>query len=149
MNKNYLIIVLLLIVAVGGGFFAGMKYQQTKSSAARNGVYIFGQNGQSGMMRGRFGQNGQNFRPVRGQVASVDNNSLTVKLPNGNSMVVVLAPSTQYGKETSATSSDVKSGDTVMVLGTQNSDGSITASNVQINPPVPQISPTAAPTVTQ
>ncbi|HSD98264.1 MAG TPA: DUF5666 domain-containing protein [Patescibacteria group bacterium] len=124
---------LLVILALGGGFFAGMQFQKNRvAMVARNGFYqSFGQNGQ---MRGRFGQNGSAFRPVRGQVLSIDPTGLTVKLVDGSSKIVVVSSSTMFAKSTNASESDVKTGDNVMVVGTQNSDGSITASNVEINP---------------
>jgi uncharacterized protein DUF5666 len=129
-NKGILIGSIAVILAIGVGFFAGMQYQKTSRPFGR----IYGtQNG--GMMR-RFGQNGQNFRPVRGQVLSLGNNTMTVKLPNGNSEIVILSGSTQYMKSVSAAASDVKTGDTILVVGTQNADGSVTATDVQINPPV-------------
>lgn len=131
-NKTLVISVLLIVLALGGGFFAGVTYEKGKT-VARNGLYAFGQNGQ--MMRGRFGgQNGQAFRPVRGQVLSIGQNTMTVKLANGNSEIVVFGQSTQFVKSQVASSSDVTTEDNVVVIGTQNSDGSITAQNVQIIP---------------
>lgn len=130
-NKILVISALLIVVALGGGFLAGITYEKGKS-VVRNAMYTFGQNGQ---VRGRFGgQAGQNFRPVRGEVVSLDKNSMTVKLPNGNSEIVVFGPSTQFAQSSTASASDVKTGSTVMAVGTQNSDGSVTASDVQINP---------------
>lgn len=128
-NKNMLIAVVLIVIALGGGFFAGMQYQKSQRGNLAGGAAF--QNG--GMLR-RFGQNGQNFRPVRGQVLSLDNTTMTVKLQNGNSEIVVLSPSTQYVRSATAAATDVKSGDTVMVVGTQNADGSVTADTVSLNP---------------
>ena len=68
-----------------GGFFGGMMYQKNQTPS-------FGMMGR-GNFAGRFGsQNGQNanFRPVRGQVLSMDNNSLTVKMSDGSTEIVVL-----------------------------------------------------------
>jgi hypothetical protein len=137
MNKNTMmvVVVVLIVVAAAGGFFGGMMYQKNQISS----LGMMGQNGsrQGGNFAGRFGQNGQNanFRPVRGQVLSMDNNSLTVKLSNGSTEIVVLSASTAFMQSTKAALGDVKTGDTVNVIGTQNSDGSVTAQDVQINPP--------------
>jgi hypothetical protein len=135
MNKNTMMIVavVLIIVAAAGGFFGGMMYQKNQTPA-------FGASGTSGRgnYAARFGQNGQsaaNFRPVRGQVLSMSNNSLTVKLSTGSTEIVVLSGSTAYMQSTAASLSDIKTGDTVNVVGTANSDGSVTAQQVQINPP--------------
>jgi len=132
-NKTMVIAALLIVIALGGGFVAGMQFQKGRALLTRNGSYAtFRQNGQTRM---RFGQNGQNFRPVRGQVLSIDASGLTVKLSDGSSRIVVVSGTTTFVKSASAAQSDVKTGDTVMVVGTQNSDGSITALDVQINPP--------------
>jgi len=145
MNKNLIIVSVLVIIALGGGFFAGMQYEKSKAPSLPGGAFMMGGNGQ---MRGRFGggQNRAGFAPVRGQVLSIDSTGMTVKLSDGSSKIVVVAPSTLFVKSSSASASDVKSGDTVVVVGTQNSDGSVTAQNVQINPPMIRI---GAPTGTQ
>ena len=132
MNKNTMMIVavVLIVVAAAGGFFGGMMYQKNQASTlagAGRGNYA-----------ARFGQSGQHaasLRPVRGQVLSMDNNSLTVKLSNGSTEIVVLSSSTAFMQSTTAALGDVKTGDTVNVVGTANSDGSVTAQQVQINPP--------------
>jgi hypothetical protein len=135
MNKNTMMIVsaVLVVLAAVGGFFGGMQYQKgnSVSNLAQGGNGAFRQ--RSGMM----GQNGQNFRPVRGQVLSQSTNTLTVKLSDGSTKIVVLSGSTVYLKSTAASQTDLKTGDTVNVVGTQNSDGSVTAQDVQLNPPTP------------
>jgi flagellar basal body-associated protein FliL len=135
MNKNIMIVVavVLIIIAAASGFFGGMMFQKNQTStlgAAGRGNFAarFGQNGQSG-------QNAAAFRPVRGQVLSMGNNSLTVKMSDGSTKIVVLSASTSFVQSTKAALSDIKTGDTVNVVGTANSDGSVTATDVQINPP--------------
>lgn len=132
MNKNTMLIiaVILIVVVAAGGFFGGMMYQKNQTSA----LGVAGR----GNFTGRFGQNGQNaaaFRPIRGQVLSTSNVSLTVKMSDGSTKIVVLSTNTAFMQSTKAALSDVKTGDTVNVVGTQNSDGSVTAQDIQINPP--------------
>jgi hypothetical protein len=127
-SKNMIIAVLLIVLALGGGFFAGMQYQKQKSP-------MLAGNGQFFRRAGQGGVGGQNFRPVRGQVLSIDDTGMTVKMMDGSSKIVVVSGSTVFVKSSTAAKTDVKSGDTVMVIGTQNSDGSVTAQDVQINPP--------------
>lgn len=135
MNKNTMIIIaaVLVVIAAVGGFFGGMQYQ--KGNAGSN--FAQGGNGTFRQRSGMMGQNGQNFRPVRGQVLSIDTNGITVKLLDGSTKIVVLSGSTVYLKSTKALQSDLKTGDMVNVIGTQNSDGSVTAQDVQLNPPTP------------
>lgn len=134
MNKNTMLIAaaVLIVLAAVGGFLGGMQYQ--KGNATSN--FTQGNNGTFRQRLGTMGQNGQNFRPVRGQVLNMDNNSITVKLSDGSTKIVVLSGSTIFVKSVTAALSDLKTGETVNVVGTQNSDGSVTAQDVQINPPV-------------
>jgi hypothetical protein len=128
MNSKVLTVIIVIIVA-GGAFFGGMQYQKSQVTGFAGG--------QGSAFRQRMGQ-GQGssaFRPVRGNILSIDSNTMTVKLQDGSSKIVILSASTTYAKEASATVSDLNTGATVMVTGTSNSDGSVTAQSVQINPP--------------
>ncbi len=129
-SKNLLITIIVVIVIGAAGFFGGMQYQQNKN---RSTLGAFGQ--RNGMMGQRAGQNGQNFRPVRGSIISSDDKSITVKMQDGSSRIVLFSDKTVFLKSQSGSKSDLKTGDTVNVIGTQNSDGSVTAQDVQINPP--------------
>ncbi len=126
MNKNTYIIGAVLLAIVGSGaFYGGMKYQQGKSRQVL------------GQFAGRNGaaRNGnQGFRPVNGEILSMDDKSITVKLNDGSSKIVLLTDATTISKSDTASKSDLKVGDKVAAFGTANSDGSITAQNVQLNP---------------
>jgi hypothetical protein len=135
-NKNMMIVpvaVVLIIVALIGGFFGGMMFQKNQTPS----FGMMGQNGvrQGGNFAGRSGQNVAAFRPVRGQVLSMINDSMTVKMSDGSTKIVVLSASTAFMQSTKAALTDIKTGDTVNVVGTANSDGSVTAQDIQINPP--------------
>jgi len=142
MNKNMMVIiaVILIVVAAAGGFYAGIQYQ--KSQRASQFAGRSGGNGQG--FAGRFGgQNGGSITPIRGQVLSIDNNSITVKQTDGTTKIIVLSSTTAFNQSQKASKSDLKTGDNVMVIGSTNSDGSVTASNVSINPE--QFRPSIAP----
>ncbi|MGH7246215.1 MAG: hypothetical protein ACREGI_04765 [Candidatus Levyibacteriota bacterium] len=127
MKKNIIITIVCVVVVGVAAFFGGVWYQKSQAPTFGNGQF-----------RGRFGgANGGNqaFRPVRGQVVSSDQNSLTVKMQDGTSRIVILSGSTSFLKSAAASKDDIKSGDTVMVVGSANPDGSVTAQNVDINPP--------------
>jgi hypothetical protein len=133
MKAQQIILTLVVTIVVGAaGFFGGMQYQKIKATTA---------GAQSGLNRqgrvggqGRFG--GQNGGMVtRGQVISASDSGITVKLSDGSSKIVIISGSTQIGKEAAAAKSDIQNGDQVMVFGTANSDGSVNAQSVQINPP--------------
>lgn len=131
-NNIVLIVILALLVGGGIGFFGGMQYQKSQRTAA------FGQfaNGQFGGRTGTGapGLRGRNGNGAVGTILSVDTNSITVKLADGSSKIVLLTASTSFNKATAATAGDLSAGATVAAFGTTNPDGSITATNVQINP---------------
>jgi hypothetical protein len=106
-----------------------MKYQLSKEPAfLRQGGRAFEQNRQGGNQQGSGG------RPVNGQIISTDDKSFTVKMQDGSSKIGIVSDQTQYNQSQQASKTDLKVGDTVIAIGTTNSDGSVTASNVQLNP---------------
>lgn len=127
--KNSIVVTIILIAVVGvGAFYAGTKYQQSKRTA------IMGQfGGQAGQRMG-FSGNRTGFRPVNGEILSTDDKSITVKLQDGSSKIVLVANTTSIIKSSKASKSDLKTGEKVAVFGTENSDGSVTAQNIQLNP---------------
>ncbi len=124
MKNANIIAVVLLIIGLGGGFFAGMQYQKSQVPQGANG---------QGRRLGAGGQNGAN-RPVAGDIISSDDKSITVKMQDGSSKIVLVSSSTQINKAAIATKADLKTGERVAVFGTTNSDGSVTAQNIQLNP---------------
>lgn len=136
MNKTVIISVILVIVAIGLGFFGGIEYQLHKAGSSRFGGGSFPGAG-GGRFRQAFGGGGgagQNFVPIRGQVLSADANTLTVKMSDGSTKIIVLSGSTVFQKTSTASATDIKQGSTVVVVGQQDSSGSVTAQSVSINP---------------
>ena len=127
MKKNLIAPIIIAVLVSGAGFFAGMKYQQSKQrNLARQ---FFGQmGGRQGAGANRLG-----FRPVNGEIIAADEKSITVKLQDGSSKIVIVSETTQINKAEQATKEDLKVGEKVAVFGQENSDGSLTAQNIQIN----------------
>ena len=142
MNKKALVIAIVaLLIGGGGGFFGGMKYAQMQPSSVRAGFAQFQnltpeqrqqmlQNGGGTVVR--RGGSGANF--VTGEILSKDDTSITVKLPDGGSKIVLFSDSTNIAKTDNGSSGDLTVGETVAASGTANSDGSITAQSIQIRP---------------
>ena len=129
--KNSIIITIIVALVVGGGaFFGGMKYQQSKQpSFMRQGGA-----GTQGIRTGANNRIGAGFRPVNGEIISADDKSITVKLQDGSSKIILFSDKTEINKAAEATKDDLKTGEKVAVFGQENSDGSVTAQNIQINP---------------
>jgi hypothetical protein len=150
-NNQIIITVLIGIIALGAGFFGGMQYQKSQRLSFGNA------NGQLGMMRQsgagnmmyRGGAGAAGARPVMGQIISSDDKSVTVKMQDGSTKIVLLSSSTSINKAAEGTTADLKSGETIAAFGTANSDGSITAQSIQLNPQLrmkPGASNSASPT---
>ncbi len=137
MKKNAIIITIIVaVVALGAGFFGGMQYQKSQPRFGGNGTFISRQGGFGGAGSGsRFGGAGTGgARPVIGQIISSDATGITVKMTDGSTKIVIVSSSTSINKFAPGTKNDLKTGETVAVVGTQNSDGSVTAQNIQLNP---------------
>lgn len=90
--KNNMIITVVMVVIIGAlGFFGGMQYQKSQRSNFTAG-------GQGGGFARRFGQNGQNGQAIRGEIISSDQNSITVKLADGSTKIIILSSSATIGK---------------------------------------------------
>lgn len=137
--KKYLVpIIFIAVITAGAGFVGGMKYQQSRNfrpSLGEFGRPMQFRNGQ-GNPEGGLRQQGMGggMRPVSGEIISLGNNSVTVKLPDGSSKIVVLSDSTEIGEMTKVTADKLTVGNQVLVFGIANDDGSVTAQNVQLNP---------------
>lgn len=140
MNSKILMIVIVIVIA-GGAFFGGIQYQKSQRSSIRLGQ--LGEQGQfngQGQLANRAGQQGE--RPVTGSIISSDDISITVKLADGSSKIILFSGSTVINKQTTGSKEDLKTGERVMVIGKENSDGSVTTDTISLNPMFREISGT-------
>jgi hypothetical protein len=98
--------------------------------------------------RGQFADNGQvhggpgegsaragaNGGITFGEIISKDETSVTIKMQNGSTKIVLVGGSAQVMKSTTGSLDDLAVGTQVTVTGAANSDGSVTAQSVQIRP---------------
>lgn len=137
MTQKHIITTVVIAVVVGAAsFFGGYKLGQSKTPA-RSGQFMG--SGQAGSRTG--GAAGANAARragggfTSGQIISKDDKSITVQLPNnGGSKIIFYAASTQINKPLPVDATQLTTGTNVIVTGTANSDGSITAQNIQIRP---------------
>ena len=124
-------IVVLVIV-----FYVGVSYGKSQTTVASATTSGFG--------RGTRGAGGFGGGVTIGQIISKDATSITVQLINmggattattpAGSKIVFLDSSTKISKQVDGTLSDLAVGTNVAVTGTANTDGSMSATSVQIRP---------------
>lgn len=128
MKRNQIITtVIVVLVVAAAAFYGGMQYQKNMrgtGSGQNRQFTTFNRNGMGGMST--------NNRPVAGEITSSDDKSITVKTQDGSSKIVLVSDSTAVTEATSAGKQALQNGKNVVVFGNQNSDGSVTAMNIQI-----------------
>ncbi|MCX6759237.1 MAG: DUF5666 domain-containing protein [Candidatus Nealsonbacteria bacterium] len=135
MKKIIPIIVILILVVGGGAFYGGMKYGQSKGPSRQAPQNLSPEQRQQ-FLQGGTQRAGAGF--LSGEVIAKDEQSLTLKMPDGGSKIVFFSDSTQISKTTEGSIGDIEVGKQIMVSGSQNSDGSYTAKTIQLSPRVIQ-----------
>lgn len=138
MIKKIIIIIAVLVIIGGGAFYGGMKYGENRSSMGVSRL-----NFQNGQLPANFQGQGRNGGAgvLNGEVIAKDEQSLTLKTPDGSSKIVFFSGSTKVSKTIDGTIDDIEIGKQIMVTGSQNSDGSYTAQTISERqlPPQPKI----------
>lgn len=132
MNKTVIFVIALVVVACAA-FYGGTMYAKAQAPQRGSGQFAAAGGGAFAGRTGGTGRAGGGF--TAGQVVSVQDGSLTIEEQNGSSTEIVLtSPSTQILKTVSGSLNDLTAGAQVVVTGTSNSDGSLTAQSIQIRP---------------
>jgi len=132
MNKNYLLALILILVIGGGSFFGGMKYQQSK--LPRMGQFGRNENPMNNKNQIGIGQKRMGNGQIVGEIVSLDDKTMTVKMTDGSSKIVILSDSTKVSRSVQIEKSELKVGAKIAVFGTPNADGSVTGGNIELDP---------------
>jgi hypothetical protein len=141
MNKKSTQVILAIVIALiffgAGWYFKGSSSPTTSASATAGSFSGVGGSGRS--FAGRGGGAGSGF--TAGKIVSVDPTSISIQLPNSTSTttttgstVVLYSTGTSILKSVIGSAADLTVGDSVTVSGTTNSDGSMSATSIQIRP---------------
>lgn len=132
MNKSNLTTTLLIAVVVGAlGFYSGTLYQKNKTPDFKPGQFP------SGMQRSngtgiRNGSGMQVGRPVSGEITSIEDNTITIKTPDGSNKIVIYSASTTINKTEQGSLDDLSVGSQIMVIGKEDDSGSLTAESISL-----------------
>ncbi|MFC1790248.1 DUF5666 domain-containing protein [Patescibacteria group bacterium] len=126
-QNNYLPVVVLVVLAAGVGFLGGKKYQQSKTPSRADFQRRMGASHNGGMMGQTAGT-----EVVRGEVISQDGQTVTVKLQDESSKLVLVSQNTAINKASQGSVEDLEAGQQVMIFGQKNEDGSVSATSIQV-----------------
>ena len=70
---------------------------------------------------------------IRGEIINKDEKSITVKMPDNSSKIILLSENTKINKATEGSVDDLETGKQVVVFGQENPDKSISATNIQLD----------------
>ena len=121
----YVTIIITAVIAGGLGYYTGTKLTNKQAVATTF------QGARTGAGTGRT-FSGAGGGLTQGEVVSFDGSMLSVKDRTGGSKVVIVTDATKVLKSVNGSSSDIKTGGNVVVTGTANSDGSVTADSIQL-----------------
>ena len=148
MKNKIIVIVVVALVAVLGAFWGGMKYGFSKNQVAGRASGQFSnltpeERQQRFMQAGIGGVGGRSGARnaggfTAGVVISKDDKSITLKLQDGGSKIIFFSSSTMVAKAVGASVNDIVAGGQLVVTGTPNQDGSVTAQSLQIRGPTPE-----------
>lgn len=118
------IVIVIVLVVGAASFFAGTKLTGS-SSVASSGNRPPQMAGATGTARN---QNGNQI--INGDITAADTSSITVTTQSGSSQIILLTSSTTYKKMADSDQSDLVVGKKVMITGTKDSSGSVTATQI-------------------
>lgn len=131
MKKEIPIFIIAIVVVSSLTFFIGTKVSGSKNKIGNfNGGDLPNFNGGYGLQQTR--KNGNLGTMVIGEVLSKDDNGVTIKLQNGGSKIVFISSTTTVSKSVSGNKDDITIGNTISVTGKTNTDGSTSATSIDI-----------------
>jgi len=134
MRNNIIIMLVIVALVVGGAsFFGGMKYQQSKQPSRADFQSLSQLRGgmrQPDMSAGTQQREGSGM--IRGEIIDKDEESITLKLPDDSSKIILISENTTINKTIEGLADDLETGKQVAVFGQENSDKSISATNIQL-----------------
>ena len=111
-----LLAVVLILLAGAGGFFTGIIVGKQKAENSK-------------VTKIDSSQNGNVFTA---EVESIENNLVTVKLPDGTSKIVIVPVSTPIRSSKTVGLSDIQKGQVLLIAGFPNQESNVEARSIQI-----------------
>ena len=138
MKKWQIAVLAVAVIAVAlGALFGGRAWGASGSSSDQDQGQLAGDgNGPWGRGDGTMpsdgfgGRNGGNM--VSGSIIAVDSTGITVQTNDGSTKIILVSGSTSISLTTDGSVSDLVTGKNVVVSGTTNTDGTVTATSIRL-----------------
>ena len=124
LDKKQTINLIIVLVLMGVSFYIGTQFPAKKMWNNQ-----FAMQGKQGSVK-QFNPN--NGGMISGEVISKDEQSISIKLRDGGSKIILFSTSTVITKGSQGGIDDLTIGSQIMAVGSQNKDGSITARNIHL-----------------
>lgn len=122
--RRWITPVLVLVAALAIGIFGGVMIGHSTATAATSGAPTGNFTGGPG------GAGGAGSGFTAGTIVSVDGSTITLKTTDGSTVKVTTKSDTSVTTTSTSKVTDLAAGDTISVVGTTGSDGSVTATRV-------------------
>ena len=146
MNKKNILsptVIVLLVMLIVAAVSSGIGYKLGNKMSLRGSKEAMMASGVRGEIQGEAkGQNqtkpnagqmqGTEKRHTEGDISSIDNNTVTVKMADGSSKIVLLLDKTVYSLSSALDKAELSVGQKVNVVGDVNTDGSVSASELRL-----------------
>lgn len=150
MKNKIISLVVIAVILIAGAFYGGMKYGQMSGGPSAQNFKNMTPDQRQAAFAGARGTAGQGNRAgaigggnISGEILNQTEKNITIKMRDGSSKIVMLADSTKINKSVEGLKTDLAVGKQVMINGTANSDGTITAESVTLTPLAPAPVPPA------
>jgi len=142
MNKQTITyIIIAIVIAGGGGFYGGMQYDTNRNKNQLPSNFAESRRNQNGNSTGLIGGRQLGDGLINGEILSKDASSITVKLRDGGAKIILLSANTSISKSVDGSLDDLVVGENIMVTGSANADGSLTAESISLRPTLPTLVP--------
>ncbi len=129
MNTKNITLAASAVVLMAASFYGGMLYQERFQ---RPGDMMRMPNANNQRFMGQRGGQANGF--IMGEILKKDATSVTIKMQDGSTKIVLMGESTEVTKSVSGSGGDLTTGLNISVAGSPNPDGSVTAQTIQIRP---------------
>jgi len=139
MNNTIIVGIVAAVVFGGGGYYLGMQKATSSTTAATATGAAFAGRGAGGA--GRFGGGAAGGGFTGGTILSIGSGTMTIQMAASTSTsattgtkIVLFDTTTQVSEMQTVAPSALTVGQSVTVTGATNSDGSVTATSIQVRP---------------